>query len=366
MSLLVAVMWHNRDFSYYQKWNDVIGQYLNTQRLLFISDLATPFIPNPRLIVTENNGIGAKRHHALSYAREHSYDYLLMLDDNVIGIYHFSRREENADFIEETISALRVNPSAVACGFTMKGSPEMLGLREEYQIINSFALNKCYMLAVKKINPRFNYDISLERFGEDIDFWINCAKRGYDGLKLRHWIIHREVSEYNEFKPLLDYTPYVNMIIRHADAIYGWHESYGWKLLPDCYEASLCNQCYPHQSTYPPTELSWNWRAGQEEISQRKRDHTQEDMSGYNGDLYNLTNSDMIIKHIDAIEYCHGFREDDRRTRSQGKRTDCYEYNRYFRKHSSNKYARHWVETVLLYFQVLDSERAWLQTEEDI
>ena len=126
------------------------------------------------------------RSYAIKYAREHGYDYLIQLDDNIVylelaymsegkdGKTKRYRVESNTDMMDDFIDMLCTvldNTNAAIAGCDLRSTmPNDICLSERY-CYSFFALNL-------KICP----DIYHGDFEDDIEFRLKCAEMGHPSL----------------------------------------------------------------------------------------------------------------------------------------------------------------------------------------
>lgn len=126
------------------------------------------------------------RSYAIKYAREHGYEYLVQLDDNIIYLelaYIFDGKDGHAlryrqqsqtemmdDFIEMLCTVLENTNAAIAGCDLRSCAPNSIYLSERY-CYSFFALNL-------KTCP----DIYHGDFEDDIEFRLKCAEMGYPSV----------------------------------------------------------------------------------------------------------------------------------------------------------------------------------------
>ena len=121
------------------------------------------------------------RSYAIKYAREHGYDYLVQLDDNIITLGIESMHEVNGmavrrrrlgidlfdDFVTMFACVLdNTNAAMVGCSLTGMGTPENKFLIERY----------CYSIFM--LNLSCCPDVFQGDFEDDIEYRLKCAQIG--------------------------------------------------------------------------------------------------------------------------------------------------------------------------------------------
>lgn len=174
------------------------------------------------------DGIGFKRQKALLHGRK--YAYFVMADQNVEMVkmlsegdhYDCNRGEDGVtgDFIELSIGFFEQNPHVMMICPTMRGQGSY---HEEHRYNLTISADKFYVFNTAAIPPDARYDITLSRFGEDRDFYLNYG-HGDNIIKDKRFVICVEQSASRSVTESdiqnIDFEPYINFIKRHKYHIY--------------------------------------------------------------------------------------------------------------------------------------------------
>ena len=147
-------------------------------------------IPNKVSILENNKGIGYVRNFMLDYAKQNSYEWVIVCDDDVtsFGIYNGKTVKKDASIWFDILSKAKSLPfEIIGINYTQHAWHE----KTSYSINKKFA-EVCVLLNINKINWRYRPEFNLK---EDRDFALQAIKNGNGILRFnKFWFACPDVG----------------------------------------------------------------------------------------------------------------------------------------------------------------------------
>lgn len=139
-------------------------------------------VPNKISILENDKGIGYVRNFMLNYAKENSFDCVLICDDDVtsFGIYNGKTIKKDASIWNEILDKAKQLPfELIGINYTQHAWHE----KTKYSVNKKFA-EVCVLMNVKKIKWSYRPEFNLK---EDRDFALQTIKNGNGILRFNHY-----------------------------------------------------------------------------------------------------------------------------------------------------------------------------------